>query len=118
MYPFPDNLATVLQVINQPVMSREMCNQLPNPIIMGRVTDQHICVGAATMNTATCNNIPGAGFYCNNLLVGLLSSGRQCNTVNSPGIVLQTRYYHDWIARQLLREDNPTAGQVAPPQNL
>ena len=47
--------------------------------------------------------------------MGILSSGRQCNTANSPALVLQVRYYLDWIRTQFTREDNPSPGVVSPP---
>lgn len=120
-----------------PVMNRATCNsQLTNPIIQGRVTNEHMCIGVATINPNICNvrkwgsqtvftilfsslifqNNPGAGYYCNRQLVGMLSSGRQCNTANSPGLAIQPRFYIDWINRQLLREDNPGPGGVSPPE--
>lgn len=56
---------TVLQVIQQPVMNRQMCNsQLSNPIIQGQVSERHICVGVATLNPVACN-VRGASYHPN-----------------------------------------------------
>lgn len=39
-----------------PVMNRATCNsQLTNPIIQGRVTNEHMCIGVATINPNICN---------------------------------------------------------------
>ena len=39
-----------------PVLNRDICNAVANPLIQGSVFDQHMCVGEVTANAATnCN---------------------------------------------------------------
>ena len=44
-----------------------------------------------------------------------MSHGLECSAANSPGVVVQTRYFQDWIQQQFTRTDNPAAGVVPPP---
>lgn len=60
-------------------------------------------------------NIDGAGLYCENQLVGLRTSGRQCNVINSPAVLIQTRWFQDWIAEQFVRVDDPAPAPPGPP---
>lgn len=56
--------------------------------------------------------------YCGGRLVGLRVLGRVCNVVNSPAVMLQTRWFPEWIQQQFARTDNPAAGPVGPPGTL
>lgn len=57
----------------------------------------------------------GAAFYCDGALVALRVLGRQCNMALSPAIMIQTRWFQEWIPQQFTRNDNPQAGPVPPP---
>lgn len=57
----------------------------------------------------------GSAFYCDGQLVGLRTVGLACNAANSPGVLVQTRWFQDWIPQQFARTDNPPPGVVAPP---
>lgn len=118
-------------------MSRSTCNLLNNPAIQGNVRDQHICAGQLGVNAAICNvgvycllspsaiisylspslhidpsllqNNNGAGLYCDGQLVGLRTLGRECNVANSPAVLIQTRWFQDWI-QQTIASDRPQGG--------
>lgn len=53
--------------------------------------------------------------YCGGNLVGLRAFGRQCNVANSPAVVVQTRWFIEWIERQFLRTDLTPPGPLDPP---
>lgn len=57
----------------------------------------------------------GAAFYCDGELVGLRTLGLVCNAVDSPGVLVQSRWFQDWIPHQFNRTDNPLPGLVPPP---
>lgn len=41
--------------------------------------------------------------------------GLVCNAANSPGVLVQSRWFQDWIPAQFNRTDNPLPGVVPPP---
>lgn len=57
----------------------------------------------------------GAAYYCNGELAGFRTRGLVCNQANSPALLLQTRWFQNWIPQQLTRTDIIPPGVVPPP---
>lgn len=56
-------------------------------------------------------NNNGAGLYCDGQLVGLRALGRQCGLANSPAVLIQTRWFQEWI-QQTIATDRPQGGNA------
>lgn len=49
-------------------------------------------------------------------MVGLRTRGLDCdNYESSPGVLIQARWFQEWIPQQFTRTDNPPAGAVTAP---
>lgn len=86
-------LPSILQVATMPVVPSELCGIL----YQGRITPEMLCAGQLEGGVDACQGDSGGPLVYEDVLHGVVSSGRGCARPSSPGIYARVSSATKWI---------------------